>query len=204
MSVINKYTIQDLPVHKTNQPKVIDFDEYQRSTQVRTKLDTFEEDFNRDGFFKVVAFDSHNRDTGEATVVLETTEDRSKWAMFKDWCSHAVGRFTDRDKQKFDTAKVVTNTIRDELIELYPDASAEKINQGTESIIRRSTDNKVILNINGHDKDKVTPKDKFIDTSYQSKYPHAFNAHELLLANNMLHNAKVLGIPHLGVAPSNL
>ena len=219
---VNAYTARDLPTVDTNQPRnpssslfrpsymsSLSFDEeakaYQQSTQVRTRLDTLEDDFNRDGFYKITAINSHNKDKGEATVVLEMTEDRSKWAMFKDWVCHKFGHFTDRDKDKFDSAKVVVNAIRDELIALYPDASARRINEGTQAVVNKVTGGAVSVMHTMYDSKEnlnETPKDKYIQSTYTSKYPHAFSAHEVVLANNMLHNAKVIGLPHLGVAPS--
>lgn len=198
--------IKDLPVVHTNQPKKVyfedDMEKYQQSTQVRTRLDQLQDDFNQDGFYKIVAVADHNKDKSEATVILEGRETRTKWGMFKDWFSHKLGHFTDRDKEKFDSAKIVVNSIRDELIKLYPDASSRRINEGTQAVVNKVTGGAVSVYHNDYT-GKETSKNKPIETSYTSQYPHAFNAHEVVLANNMLHNATVIGLPHLGVAQIN-
>lgn len=203
---VNAYTARDLPVVHTNQPKKVSFEDdmekYQQSTQIRTRLDQFQDDFSKDGFYKIVAVADHNKDKSEATVILEGRETRTKWAMFKDWCSHKIGNFTDRDKDKFDSAKIVVNAIRDELIRLYPEASSRRINEGTQAFVNKVSGGAVSVYHNDYT-GKETSKNKPIETSYTSKYPHAFNAHEMVLANNMLHNATVIGLPHLGVATVN-
>lgn len=159
----------------------------------RTYLDTFDEKFNTIGHFKVVEYvKGPNRD---AYAMCEQANERTKAGQFKDWLTHKVtGEYTDRDKSKFDTSRIIVNAIREELKEQYPNADALDINRATNHVVAKSTGDRVIV----LQDDPITldpvPLDRPVQASYTSKYPHAFNSGELMIANNMLHHSEIFAL----------
>ena len=155
-----------------------------------TYLDTFDEKYNTIGHFKVVEYvKGPNR---EAYAICEQANERTKAGQFKDWLTHKVtGEYTDRDKSKFDTSRIIVNAIREELKEQYPTAKAMDINRATNHVVMKSTGDRVfVLQDDPITLDPV-PLDRPVQSSYTSKYPHAFNSSELMVANNMLHNSEL-------------
>lgn len=189
----------------SNEAVNIVFDELSNGLYLRnTSLDAL--DISRSGGerYKIVGEIVINS-AGKETYRCEHSN--SKLDKFCNWIRHKLfNELTDRDILKYDNAMSIVEQVRKDVIAIKPDYTDEQVNEMTNKIVSKATNNKIMVRTGHCDAMSLTrarelnmvqpipfKRDEPLPVYFGTKNPHAFNSTDIARANEMLHFLSVFG-----------
>lgn len=129
----------------------------------------------------------------------------SKLDRFCNWIRHKLfNELTDRDILKYDNGMSIVEQIRKDIIAIKPDYTDEQVNEMTNKIVSKATNNKIMVRTDHCNAMLLTgtrgwvepipfKRDEPLPIHYGTKNPHAFNSTDIARANEMLHFLSIFG-----------